>query len=477
MIPDLNAPPVLAALTGWLQRQPWCPAGHRGRARVVSAPVLVNRLPAGGPAAVLAVVGAGPVSGWCLVPLGIRPGPPPVAADHVVRDLDHGCVYDATQDEELMRLVLSVFAGAAAPVASGRPSCAVVDAPRPGTGGPACTPVLVDDTYVLKWYRHVPGGGHPGLELHRALHALGNGHVSALHGSLETDVRGSAVTFAALQAAPAGHGALEAAVRSARAVIAGEEPETGFMMTARGLGTCVARVHADLLAAFRGARLSSLDLRRIANDMIRQAHDVPAAVPELQPYRSRLLAALAEVADVAAGREPVVAQRVHSDLRLDNILLTGQGAVVDFDWVRTAPEQRSRQPVARDVAGVLRSLEWTARDQLARAATPGDAAAGQRAGAWVARCRQAFLTGYADAGGRVDERVLRAYEIDCAVRELVHRAEPAPADVAAICRMLTGPSLRPALPGRGGNTRSRRSRRTGPADCQAAPDNQFSAVR
>lgn len=126
------------------------------------------------------------------------------------------------------------------------------------------------------------------------------------------------------------------------------------------------------------------------------------------------------------------------DLHLGQTLRGSDGgwAVIDFEGEPAKPldERRSPQPTVRDVAGMLRSFDYAARTHR-----PWNAD-------WAARCRAAFCTGYAEAAGtdpRADPALLRAYETDKAVYEVVyearHRPDWLPVPMSAIQRLSTSP--------------------------------------
>jgi maltokinase len=86
----------------------------------------------------------------------------------------------------------------------------------------------------------------------------------------------------------------------------------------------------------------------------------------------------------------------------------------------------------RDIAGMLRSFDYAAHS-----ANPPDPD-------WARHCRSAYCSGYAEVAGRdprTDPVLLRAYETDKAVYEVVyearHRPEWLPVPLAAVRRLAT----------------------------------------
>ena len=104
-------------------------------------------------------------------------------------------------------------------------------------------------------------------------------------------------------------------------------------------------------------------------------------------------------------------------------------------WVREAwvgitvplAQRRARSPALRDVAGMLRSLDYAARHQLPGHADPERVRAAARD--WICRNQAAFCAGYAQAGGTDPGKhavLLRALTLDKAVYEVLYEARHRP---------------------------------------------------
>ena len=156
----------------------------------------------------------------------------------------------------------------------------------------------------------------------------------------------------------------------------------------------------------------------------------------LAPY----VDAVRAVYDAVAGLpDPVPAHRVHGDLHLGQVLRTPHGLVDPRLRGRAVGAARTsgarRDSPMRDVAGMLRSFDYAAfsscchRPARVRGRPDRAVAAAWHAKEWAARNRDAFCDGYAAARGRRPARhgpLLRAFELDKAVYEVVYEARSRP---------------------------------------------------
>jgi maltokinase len=128
--------------------------------------------------------------------------------------------------------------------------------------------------------------------------------------------------------------------------------------------------------------------------------------------------------------EPVLAQRVHGDYHLGQVMRTQTGWVVlDFEGEPASPlaQRRARSSPLRDVAGMLRSFDYAARQQLLTRRDRAELA--PVATDWVRRNSEAFCAGYAAAGGpdpAANSVLLRALILDKAVYEVIYEARNRP---------------------------------------------------
>jgi maltokinase len=182
-----------------------------------------------------------------------------------------------------------------------------------------------------------------------------------------------------------------------------------------------------------------------------------AEVPALAPFAGAIREVYAAVAALP-GAVPV--QRMHGDLHLGQLLRTPyRWLVLDFEGEPAAPLDERRRPDSplRDVAGMLRSFDYAAFHQLL-ASDPQAFAESEHhspllwhAKEWATRNRDAFCDGYAQRAGadpREHGAVLRGFELDKAVYEVVYetRSRPAwaPIPLSSIARLTSEMPKAPA---------------------------------
>ncbi|MET8974218.1 maltokinase [Streptomyces sp. NPDC004539] len=207
-----------------------------------------------------------------------------------------------------------------------------------------------------------------------------------------------------------------------------------FAEDARALGRATAEVHQALARALPTVTLGQAQLGPLVEGMVRRLEAAVAAVPSLRPYEAGLRTAFGALGELAGEGHTWVAQRIHGDLHLGQCLRTpaGRWLLIDFEGEPARPlaERRMPQPAVRDVAGMLRSFDYAAHS--AEPPVPQ----------WATACRAAYCSGYAQVTGvdpRTDPVLLRAYETDKAIYEVVyearHRPDWLPVPLSAIRRL------------------------------------------
>ena len=367
--------------------------------------------------------------------------------DEVPGQLDHaivgyldgvGVLYDATQDHLIMRqLLMWVHDDANVDGIAFRHETGAkigVDAPSLVLGGEQSnTSVVFDEQSILKLFRILVPGMNPDLEVTRALTEAGNPHVAAVQGWIEAPLDDTTTTLGLLQAfLRNGSDGWALALTSVRDLFAEGDLHAGevggdFAAESERLGMATADVHIAMAQALPTAVADASVLGEIAASMRARLDAAASSVPSLQPHA----AAINEIFDsLASSAELPTLQRVHGDYHLGQVMRTESGWVLlDFEGEPGAPieERAALSSPLRDVAGMLRSFDYASRYLLAD--HPGAPQLEYRATEWAERNRDAFCVGYAKAAGRdprEDHLLLRAFELDKAVYEVVYEARNRP---------------------------------------------------
>ncbi|RMI37212.1 hypothetical protein EBN88_19670 [Streptomyces triticirhizae] len=432
-------------LAAWLPWQRWFAAKERiiGEVTVEQRVPLVDRLADGGPRGILLTLrveftDGGPTE-FYQVPIGLRTELPPALEPGVIAALDGLVCYDALADREITALFLHGIAAGrtlgdlrlvAEPGAEPLPTSGTRTS-RPLGVEQSNSSVVLDERYLLKFFRRLQPGVNQDLELPRALLEVGGaGHVPAILGSAQGTLDGRPVTYAVVQryVANAADG-WSMALGSVRDLLAGGQPpdQAGgdFASEARRLGRTVAEVHAGLARA-RGTRVLGREgIVAVVGEMRTRLAAARRAISTLDRHAASLDVIFTAV---ETSVEEVTIQRVHGDLHLGQVLRTPTDwLLVDFEGEPAASQDerlRMRSPL-RDVAGMLRSFDYAAHHQFIEPGHPTvpDPAALRLADEWSRRSQVAFCEGYAERSGtdpRDQPLLLRALLADKAVYEAVY---------------------------------------------------------
>ncbi|MCL2784593.1 MAG: hypothetical protein FWD55_03990 [Propionibacteriaceae bacterium] len=147
--------------------------------------------------------------------------------------------------------------------------------------------------------------------------------------------------------------------------------------------------------------------------------------------RSRLESACSQVEEISGWRTslnsvfhcdpaPIQIQRVHGDFHLGQALISGSGwTIIDFEGepLKSPEERAAPDSVYRDIAGLIRSLDYV-RSTLS-------AHRGDWVEQWYLEARKSFLDGYLGIE-ELQTNLLRAYEVDKAIYEMVYEARNRP---------------------------------------------------
>ncbi|MPZ87962.1 MAG: 1,4-alpha-glucan branching protein GlgB [Nitriliruptorales bacterium] len=293
--------------------------------------------------------------------------------------------------------------------------------------------VVFADALILKVLRRLEPGENPEVELTRALTRQGSPHVLALRGSLIRTSADANVTALAILSdfVPGGLEGWALATTEAEAVGRGDERERPSLSDQAGhLGAAVARVHAALGEALGTRPATSADVDDWIRAMLAQRERVLTVAKRRAPEAvAPVLAATADIdrtlKAVATAPDPGVLSRVHGDLHLGQVLLDRSGTwrILDFEGepARSMAERRRPSSPLRDVAGMVRSFDYTVGHAVHQGTDES------RLGPWRDLLRRTFLEGYFEPAREAgmlpaDERstqvLLGAFELDKAIYEL-----------------------------------------------------------
>ncbi|MEU1039582.1 maltokinase [Streptomyces sp. NPDC005551] len=300
--------------------------------------------------------------------------------------------------------------------------------PRVVTAEQSNSSVVYGDTFILKLLRRIVPGVNPDLELPLMLAREGCPRVPAPTAWMLADLADETYVLGVMQ--PFVQGAADGWELALRELAEGED----FTGEARALGRATAEVHTALARALPTLTVGLPQLELIVDGMTERLEAAAQAVPALRPYAPGLRSAFQALSDLAAEGHTWTAQRIHGDLHLGQCLrsASGEWSLIDFEGEPSKPlaERRMPQPAVRDVAGMLRSFDYAAHS------------AGARVPGWADACRAAYCSGYAEVTGRdprTEPVLLRAYETDKAIYEVLyearHRPDWLPVPMAAVRRL------------------------------------------
>ncbi|GGW43854.1 maltokinase [Streptomyces galilaeus] len=426
-----------ALLRDWLPRQRWFAGKDRplNDLRLLSMtelyPGCLHLLVQTGQSGVPSPGGTPPPGDCYQLLLGIQEHLSPRLGRALIGRVEEGplaglTVHDALQDPRSAHLLLERMRhpGPLGPLSfEADPSVHVPAglAPRLLEAEQSNTSLVYGDAFILKVFRRIQPGVNPDLEVPVALAGQGCGRVPAPVAWYRT-THPQEATLGVLQ--PFLPDASDGWTLALDALARGED----FTQQAHALGGATAEVHLALAAAFPAGPLG--DNARTAAGMTERLEAAAHHVPALRPYVPGLTTAFGALAACDPGPP---AQRIHGDLHLGQVLHAGrEWFVIDFEGEPSRPlaERRSAHSPVRDIAGMLRSFDYAARQR--RPWRPE----------WARRCREAFCAGYAERAGwdpRKKHALLRAYETDRAVYEVLyearHRPDWLPVPMAAIERL------------------------------------------
>jgi maltokinase len=354
----------------------------------------------------------------------------------VVARTDGQVVYDAVHDPVLCSALLRLLAAARAKDGISFVRDSELDPSLPGrvmTAEQSNTSVVFGDELILKVFRRLQPGANPDIEVTKALADAGCTSVARPLAWIDGTVAGEVTTLGLLQPflrnSSDGWSMATASVRDlfAEQDLHAHEVGGDFAGEAERLGATTGEVHLLMAQALPSGTAGPTESQATGKQLMDRLTAALLVVPELAPFEEGLRTAYRVVLDRA---DPVPVQRVHGDFHLGQVMRTPEGWVLlDFEGepARSLAERRALMSPLRDVAGMLRSFDYAARHLLAE--RPDEPHLAYRATEWAERNRQAFCDGYAQASGsdpRDEAALLRAFELDKAVYEVVYEARNRP---------------------------------------------------
>ena len=279
----------------------------------------------------------------------------------------------------------------------------------------------------FKGYRRLHPGTNPELEIGRFLTDVSPySHIAPVAGAVEyaDDRSGHVYTLAMLQRFQENQGDawaytlayLEGALRTHQEATAGERPAEGHVAYTERIGLLARRV-AELHRAFaRPSGDAAFEPEPVAPgefDAWRQAVMDDASTTldllgrlklDTDPVRGILAARtrlIERISSLRCDTTDLMKTRVHGDLHLGQALVTQDDfVIIDFEGEPARPmeERRRKHSPLRDVAGILRSLDYAAHSAARTAAvTPPELGAPAPADTlrdWERRSTAAFIQAY-----------------------------------------------------------------------------------
>jgi maltose alpha-D-glucosyltransferase/alpha-amylase len=307
------------------------------------------------------------------------------------------------------------------------------------------TSVVLGDRLILKLFRLLEAGLNPDLEVGTFLTEVGFADTPPMAGGMtwHSDA-GELAAAAMLQALVPTRGDAWTAMLEHLA----HDPAAATEQAAE-IGRLTASLHRALAsrpeepdfpvrpasveeaAAWRGS--AERQLAQAVTAVSGEAHD------RLVALAPAITARFADTFGSASGSATV--SRIHGDYHLGQILARTDGgfSVIDFEGEPARPlaERRAPSSPLRDVAGLLRSLDYAART--------AERDAGLDADGWLPEARAAFLEAYGGIGAG-QRGLLDAFELEKACYEVRYEANNRPdwrwLPLAAVERIAAGRDAR-----------------------------------
>ncbi|MGK6325136.1 maltose alpha-D-glucosyltransferase [Sphingomonas sp. DT-51] len=314
--------------------------------------------------------------------------------------------------------------------------------------------LVLGQSAVLKLLRKIEPGIHPDAEMVRYLTGHGFANTPAILGEVqlhqgdETSLMMLVQRFVYNQ----GDGWAWTLGILERLATDDESSFSNYENFANNFGRRLAEMHAILAqpsdnAAFAPESMTSIDANQLSGRIEGQldkalgllagatldGEEAREHATFLHEHRQQLMDRVRAVARGAKGRTRT---RIHGDLHLGQVLVTGSDVmIIDFEGEPAKPlaERRSKDLPMRDVAGVLRSFDYAAvvgRQNLPASSETDQDRASERYAAFRDSAVRAFLDGYAGAEDVGVEPLLDLFVLEKAAYEIAYEAANRPGWVA-----------------------------------------------
>src|SRR5437762_2468879 len=323
---------------------------------------------------------------------------------------------------------------------------------------------IVDSDYVVKVYRKLEPGINPEIEVGRFLtEVAGFANTPALLGSVELVERDKRSAIAVVHAFVANQGDgwtvtsayldrfVDEQLLLATSEHSGEsEEQVAYLRYMAQTGRRLAEMHlalagSDKIAEFAPEPTKPSDVEQWIDDVVVRAERVFEALMQRRdtireadrPLADQVLAHRASLRERLSALLPADIDghkiRHHGDFHLGQILIVKEDIfIIDFEGEPRRPleARRRKAPAARDVAGLIRSIDYSATAALERALKVAPDEHGKIAAAlaeWRGRSTAAFLAAYREpmadqrlwpADPRAAERLLDFFLLEKAFYEI-----------------------------------------------------------
>jgi maltose alpha-D-glucosyltransferase/alpha-amylase len=330
--------------------------------------------------------------------------------------------------------------------------------------------LVIDDAVVLKIFRRISAGQHPEAEMSRYLTARGFANTPPMLGEVLRIGPDETCSLAVAQGFVRNQGdgwawtldrfnrAIDDLATQQASADARADDIADYETVAAAIGQRLGEMHAVLAQpsdeeAFNPAVAAADDVKAwiaradglleralaaldsFGKSKFRDDEAATAQANQLLSRRDQIAAALRRLAQSGVG-SPVT--RIHGDFHLGQVLIaSGDAYIIDFEGEPARPlaERRGKASPLRDVAGLIRSLDYAAAATLMPNNVTAAAVSDEARGAFLIRLRDsataAFLKAYraavADLPGMANDDLLDFFLIEKAAYEVAYEAANRPA--------------------------------------------------